>query len=373
MSHALWAAFWLYGGRGFGMIWTLALVSRLGVEDYGRYAMAYAVYSLIGPPLDNPFAVRSVRESEERFLAERTTRYLLGLALMAAGIALLQVNYIVWLGLLVSGGELILKAWQSRALRDGHPHKAAQFDTIRQFGSVVPAVGYLYLVPHPTLQVASMLLLSPYVVIAIIVGPIALRHRPGIPGSPRLIAILIGETLGLAAYLQGDLLLLGAMTDHTTAGYYGICTTVTIAIVAVGQSFGMSYNQALREGAGDLSAGPPLKGTLILGAVAGLLVLITGVVMLLVPAVPAELAIAMVIMSLFSAMRTVSSVFQAVLYNQRRDGIRLAANLGLVPVKLGLVALLAPAGAVGAATATVITDAILLVAYAKTLYGRAKP
>ena len=71
----------MYGSRGFGMLWTLALVSRLGVADYGKYAMAYAVYAMIGPPLDNPFAVRSVRESEERFLAERTTRYLIGVAL----------------------------------------------------------------------------------------------------------------------------------------------------------------------------------------------------------------------------------------------------------------------------------------------------
>ncbi|MEZ0054211.1 O-antigen/teichoic acid export membrane protein [Mycobacterium sp. MAA66] len=372
MSHALWAVFWMYGGRGFGMLWTLALVSRLGVENYGKYAMAYAVYSMIGPPLDNPFAVRSVRESEERFLSERTTRYLLGLGLMAAGIVLLEVNYIAWLGLFVSGGELTLKAWQSRALRDGHPHKAAQMDTLRQTTSVVLACGYLYSVPHPTLQIASMLLLSPYVLIAIAVGPTALRHSPGIPGSPRLIAILIGETLGLAAYLQGDLLLLGWMTNQTIAGYYGICTTVTIAIVAVGQSFGMSYNQTLREGSGDLSAGPPLKGTLLLGAAAGLLVLITGLVMLAIPSVPEQLAVAMTIMSLFAAMRTISSVFQAVLYNQRRDGIRLAANLGLVPVKLALVALLvlAGAGAVGAAIATVVTDAVLLAIYARVLYRK---
>ncbi len=75
-----------------------------------------------------------------------------------------------------------------------------------------------------------------------------------------------------------------------------------------------------------MAAGPPLKGTILLGVAAGSLVLITGVVMLVVPAVPQELAVAMMIMSLFCGMRTVTMVFQVVLYTQRRDGVRLIAN-----------------------------------------------
>lgn len=209
------------------------------------------------------------------------------------------------------------------------------------------------------MQIATSILVAPYVLTALWVGPIALRHRPGIPGSPRLIAILVGETFAIMAGVQGDLLLLGWLTNSTTAGYYGICTTVTLAIVAVGQTFGMSYNQALRDGDGHVSAGPPLKATVLLGGVAaGLLVLLTGLVMMVVPAVPEELAVAMTIMSLFCAMRTISTVFQAVLYNQHRDGIRLIANFSIVPIRLGLVALLVGgAGAVGAAIAAVVTDA----------------
>lgn len=358
----------MYGGRACGMVWTLALVAKLGIADYGQYAMAYAVYSLIGSPIDNLFVVRSVRESEKHFLSDRATRYLLGVGMMAIGLALLEVNYVAAFGLFVSGGELTLKAWESRSLRDGHPHKAAQIDTGRQFASVVPACIYLFVAPHPTLQIATSILVAPYVLCALIVGPIAMRHRPGIPGSPRVIAILVGETFAIMAGVQGDLLLLGWLTNHTVAGYYGICTTVTLAIVAVGQTFGMSYNQALRDGDGHVSAGPPLKGTLLLGVAATLLVLITGLVMLVVPAVPEELAVAMVIMSLFCGMRTISTVFQAVLYNQHRDGVRLVANFSIVPIRLGLVALLAGAGAVGAAVAAVITDAILLAIYFRVLY-----
>lgn len=369
LMRTLWAVFWLYGGRGVGLLWTAVIIAQLGIADYGQYGMAYAAFSLIGPPLDNPFAVRAVRESEQRFLSERTSRYLLGVTLMAAGAALAEVSYIAWFGLFVAGGEIVLKAYQSHWARDGQPQRVAQLDTIRQIASVVCAAGYVFLADEPTLQIASLFLVAPYVVIAIVVGFVVLPHRPGMPGPPKLIAILIGEMLGLAAYLQGDVLLLGWLTDDTTVGYYALTVTVTIAIVAVGQSFGMSYNRALREGDGHLSAGPPLKSTLILGVGAGLLVLLVGVVMLFTPA-PDELAVAMIIMAMFCGMRTITSVFQAVLYLQRRDTTRLVANLSLLPVKLGLVALLAFAGAVGAAIATVIADALLLGIYAYILYRR---
>ena len=370
LAIALWAVFWAYAGRACGMLWTLALVQRLGIASYGQYAMAYAVYSLIGSPLDNVFVVRSVRESEEHFLADRATRYLLGVGLMIAGLALLEVSYIAAFGLFVSGGELALKVWESRPLREGKPHRAAQIDSARQLASVAMACGYLYAVPHPTLQIATSILVAPYALVAIGVGPMALRHRPGMPGSPRVIAILIGETLAIMACVQGDLLLLGWLTNDTIAGYYGICTTVTLAVIALGQGFGMSYAQKLREGDGDVTAGPPLKGTVLLGLAAAMLVLIAGVVMLLIPAVPTQLAVAMTIMSAYCGMRTVSMVFQAVLYNQHRDGLRLVANAGVVPPKLALVALLVPLGAIGAAIASVIADAMLLVIYARVLYRK---
>jgi O-antigen/teichoic acid export membrane protein len=177
--------------------------------------------------------------------------------------------------------------------------------------------------------------------------------------------------LGMCLYLQGDVLLLGFLTNHTTVGYYTLTVTVTVGLAAVGQAFGMTYHEPLRLSGGDLSSGPPLRTTLLLGASTGLLVLLTGIVLLISPA-PTELAVAMLIMAAFCAMRTTSSILQVILYAQRRDLVRLAANLGLVPVKLGLVAVLAlaGAGAIGAAIATVITDAILLAIYLTAIYRR---
>jgi O-antigen/teichoic acid export membrane protein len=131
----------------------------------------------------------------------------------------------------------------------------------------------------------------------------------------------------------------------------------------------MTFNESLREGQGRVSSGPPLRSTLIIGAGAFTLVALLGVGLLISPA-PTELAVAMLIMALFTAFRTMISVLQVVLYAQRRDVARLAANLGLVPVKLGLVALLAAAGAVGGAIASAVADALLLAVYLFMIYRR---
>jgi Na+-driven multidrug efflux pump len=65
-------------------------------------------------------------------------------------------------------------------------------------------------------------------------------------------------------------------------------------------------------------------------------------------------------------------VFQTILYAQRRDIMRLVSNVALVPLKFALVALFAGVfhwGAPGAAIATTLTDAVLLVIYGYALYG----
>ena len=361
---------WLSGGRGMGLLWTVALVSRLNVGDYGLYGMGFALAAVLGPPLDNPFAIRAIRESEERFVRERATRFLMGLLLIGGGLVLIPVTYIGWFGLVAAGGEIAFNCIKSRYVRDGHPDRASRLDTIRQTVSTAIASAYLFATPHPTLLVASLLYCLPYVVIVMVAAGQAIGHRPGIPGPPKLIAAMIAEMGGMALYLQGDVLLLGWLTDSATVGYYRITWMVAASIVAVGQSFAATYHEPLREAEGDLSAGPPLRNTLALGAAAGLLVLVIGIGLLLSPA-PAQLGYAMLIMSGFCAMRTINWVFMVVLYTQRKDLFRLATSLGLVPVKLALVAALAVFGAVGAATASVITDAILLTMYSIVLYRKA--
>ena len=375
LVKTLVSLFWMYGGRGIGMLWTLALIAKLSVGEYGLYAMGFALMSIFGPALNNPFAVRSVRESEDRFLAERTTRYLLGVVLLVIGQAFLpftghHVMYIPWMALTVAGGELVMKAYLAEATRAGHPDRTWRMDTIRQASGVAIACIYLFTTEHPTLLVASMLYCAPYLVMIVITGFVVWGHRPRFPGPPKIAAALAGEIAAMALYLQGDVLLLGWITNKDIVGYYALAMTVTTALATIGQSYSGTFVQALREKNGDLSAGPPLRNTLIIAAVMAGLVFITGVVLLLSPA-PTQVALAMLIMSGYCGFRTIIMVFQTILYAQRRDIMRLTANVALVPVKFALVLLLAGLlhwGAPGAAIATTLTDAVLLAIYTYALY-----
>lgn len=364
------ALLWMYGGRGIGLLWTLALIYRLGISEYGLYGMACALMAIVSPTLSYPYAVRAIRESEQRFLEERYHRYLLGLGLLLAAQVFLPLNYIAWFGLTFAGGEIVFKSYQSRAERDGNPHLLWRLDTIRQTTSVSLACIYLFATPHPTLLGASVLYCVPYFAMILPVGLVVRGHRPRLPGEARLIGALMGEMLGTAVYLQGDVLLLGWLTNSTIAGYYTITWVLASAIALIGQSFVTTYNQRLRESGGDLSAGPPLRRTLTIGAGGGIAVFLVGLGLLVSPA-PTELAVAMMIMAGYAAMRSIVLVFQQILYAQRRDAVRFAAAIALAPFKLTLVAVLAPAGPVGAAIATVVTDTVLLVVFATVLYRKA--
>ena len=65
----------MYGSRGLGLLLTFAIIARLGIADYGLYALAFSFATILGPPLDNPWAVRAIRESEDDFNRERSPNF----------------------------------------------------------------------------------------------------------------------------------------------------------------------------------------------------------------------------------------------------------------------------------------------------------
>jgi len=363
------AMLWLGGTRGLGLLWTLVLIHQLGIGSYGLYGMAVAVTGLVGPALDNAFNVRAIRESEDRFVAERSARFLLALALIVLGLVLIPFVYFVGFGLLNAGGENMFNVVKSRLIRDGHPDRASRIDTAKQATSVVAGSAYLVVAHAPTLLAASLMYCTPYVAAVLLSIVIVGKQRPAIPGPPRLIAALTGEMLGTMAYMQADVLVLAWLTNSTIVGYYTLSCMVVVAVISVGQSFAMTYHEPLRHAEGALSAGPPLRYTLGLAGAGGLLVLLVGVALLISPA-PTQLAVTMMIMSGFAALRIVSWIFQVILYNQRRDLLRLTAAVGLVPLKFALIAAMASLGAVGAAISSTIGDAVLLSIFTIALYRK---
>lgn len=368
---------WMYGGRGVGLLWTFALIGKLSISDYGLYAMAFAFATIIGPTLDNPWSVRAIRESEERFNRERASRFLIGVGMMAVGVALIPFTFIGFLGLVVAGGEMTVNSYISRDARDGHPDRVYKWGAGRQFISVALACVYLFAVPDPTLLGACLLYCAPYAVIAVIAAFAVRGHRPGLPGPLRLMLILQGEMLfGTTLYLQGDVLLLGWLTSTEVVGYYNIALMLTSALAAVGQSFVMTYHEPLRQSGGDLATGPKMRTVVLLGLIVGIVIVLVAVGILLSPA-PPVVGWVMLIMAGFGAVRTVITVFQVILYAQHRDRLRFVAALGLIPFKFVFLAVLVWLGwgAIGAAVATTVADAALLAVftYALFFYKRKTP
>ena len=69
LIRAATAAGWSYGGRLVGLAWTALLISRLGIGDYGHYALAVAIAAVINAAADNAYFVRSLRVDEDLELA----------------------------------------------------------------------------------------------------------------------------------------------------------------------------------------------------------------------------------------------------------------------------------------------------------------
>ena len=99
--------------RGVGLLWTLALVGQLSIADYGLYTVALRCRA---PSSARRWTTRGrfapIRESEEDFVRERVSRYILGVILMAAGAAMIPVSYFVgFMALAFAGGEITFNSY----------------------------------------------------------------------------------------------------------------------------------------------------------------------------------------------------------------------------------------------------------------------
>ncbi|OFI37526.1 hypothetical protein BIU82_09395 [Arthrobacter sp. SW1] len=357
------AAIWVAGGRFLGLAWTVAVIATLGISDYGLYAMAFSLSSLIAAPLDNAFHVRSMREGESRFAAERTGRALVGAVLLLAGLAVFGQFFVAGFALAVAGGEMLFNACKSRALRDGHPNIVMRLDTVRQTASIVVASAYLFLSQPllgsaPTLETACLVYLWPYAVVLVAAAVTTAGTRPGVPGKPRELLLFFVDALIIALHMQGDILLLGILTDSTITGYYSVASVLAMAVASVGQMYAQTFHGPLREAGGNPAAGPGRKATFALSAGLAALVFLAGLVLLLTGLAP-QIAVALMVLSLFVAVRFTSLVMTTILYIQGQDRQRVAGGAVAAVLKLLLVAALAvPLGAGGAALAAVVAEIV---------------
>ncbi|MBO1267708.1 polysaccharide biosynthesis C-terminal domain-containing protein [Arthrobacter cavernae] len=352
------AASWIVAGRVMGLAWTTAMIVSLGISDYGRYAMALSFAAIIAAPLDNPFLVRSLRSSDALFRAERTGRALLGIGLFLAGLLAYGQFFVAGFALMVAGGEIAFNAFKSEALRNGHPNIIMRWDVVRQAASVAGAAAVVYLVPGRNLELVCLAYLAPYLVVVALAGFSARQSRPGFPGRFKEWALLWSDALIVALHIQGDILLLGLLTDSTVAGYYSVASVVVMAVASFGQMYAHTFHEPLRMAGGHPAAGPRARSIVILSGLFGLMVLLAGLALLATGIAP-DVATALIILSAFTVLRCVTLVMTTVLYVQNRDGHRVVGGGLAAFVKLGLIAALAPLGAAGASLAAVAGEAVL--------------
>jgi O-antigen/teichoic acid export membrane protein len=369
LQRTFQASGWMYSSRALVFGWALLLTHQFGIAEYGIYAMAFAAGAVIGVPLDSYFTIRAPRVPGEVFLRERTTRALLGLGLVLVGVLAWPLSFGAGFAVVKAGSDVTFQASRSSLIRDGRPDQAQRADAIRQVIGVAVGSAYLLGAANPSLEVAAALYLGASA-LPIAAGIRALAHaRPAVPEfSSRSVSIL-GEAVGGVVYVQAEVILLGLLGSPTSAGYYSFGATIVWSLAALGQSFGYTFHEGLRDSRGDVATGPRLSTALWLSLTTALGVATISAVLWQLD-FDDVLWITFAVLAPVSFLRTLSSVSTVVLSMQHRDRFRLGVTAASVAVKVGLILILKDLGGPGAAVAFLASDLVMSGSYTVAVYGR---
>ena len=369
MRRTVHASGWMYFSKALLFGWALLLTHQFGIADYGVFAMAFALATLIGTPLDSYFTVRAPRVDDGTFDGERTTRVFIGLGLAFLGWALWPFTFVGGFAVGKAGVDVLFQASRSPLIRAGHPDRAQRADAVRQIVGITLGTAYLLFFPGPTFTVAALIYLAGCASPILIGVRDLVVHAPIRPEITGRTASLVAESLGGVAYGQAGVILLGVLHSTTAAGYYSFGLTLVLSLSALGQSFAYTFHEGLRHSRGDVDTGPPLGTAVLLSAATAVAMGATAAVLWLVGFEQA-LWLTFAWLAPVSFCRTLSSVSTVVLMMQHRDVFRLKVTAVSLVVKVGLIVVLSSQGGPGAAMAFLVADTIMSSAYARSVYGR---
>jgi O-antigen/teichoic acid export membrane protein len=369
VARAAIASTWNYSARLLGLGWTALLISKLGIGDYGQYAIGIAGAAITNAAIDNAFYVRSLRIDEDRYQRERCARVLFGTVIAVIGVACFFEWYVVGFAILVGAGELFFNTFKSQYLRVSRPDIANRYDAIRQPTSIGLGAAYLFLAHDPHLGVATALYVVPYGVIMLVCFAYVPGRRPAIPGDWREIALLSSEAFAAAMYAQGDLLVLGLLAGNKVTGYYSVALVTATAVATIGQNYASTFIEHLRATNGALTSAPPISHILRVGMITGGAMAAIGFGILIWGGAD-MVGVIFLIMSLWVFGRAIEYNFIVILFVQRRDVLRVRATAAVAVLK---VCLLFPGvylfGAYGAAVAGVFCELGLVTFYYRKIYA----
>jgi O-antigen/teichoic acid export membrane protein len=368
LARTLLASSWFYGSRGLLFVWALLLTHAFGISAYGQFAIAYAVGTTIGTPIDSYFTVRTPRVSDAKFDGERSTRVLIGLGLIVLGWLLWPFTFIGGFAVGKAGIDVCFQASRSRLVRAGHPDLAQRADAFRQIVGVGIGAAYLFFYPGATLPVAALIYLAGSATPILIGVGHLVEHAPMRPELTRRSATIVGESLAGVVYGQAGVVLLGVLHSTASAGYYSFGLTSVQALTSLGLSFAATFHESLRRANGAVEAGPPLRTAVVLSVLCGVLMEAVALGLWIAHAATA-LWVVFALLGVVAVTRNLGTIATVVLLMQHRDTFRLQVTLISLLLKLSLVVALSRFGGPGAAAAFVVADLFMAAAYIKVAYG----
>lgn len=362
LARALRASSWFYGSRALVFAWALLLAREFGVGQYGLFAMALALGTMLGTPIDSYFMVRTPRVDDEEFQADRSTRVVLGMGLVFLGWLLWPFTFVGGFAVGKAGIDVCFQASRSQLIRAGRPEKAQRSDALRQIVGVVFGAAYVWLYPGATMEVAALVYLGG-LALPILTGIQSLvTHSPHVPQLSARNAAIVAESVAGVSYAQAGVILLGLLASTASAGYYSFGLTIVIALSSVGLSFGTTYHRSLRDAGGNPAAGPSITWSVLLSLGCAVAVAITAVGLWLA-GTDRELWLTFALLAPVAFTRTFSTVATVVLMMQHRDYFRLAVTLSSLAIVVTLMVAFSGLEGPGAAAAFLIADTLMAVAY----------
>ena len=361
------ASTWAIVGRLFGLAWTVLLVAKLGISDYGLYAMAFSLSGVFAGVLDGPATFRAARVSEVEFESDQAWRGTVGPVVMVAGLAIAATcSYVIGFALVFVAGEHLLGVYKAHARRHGNPLREQVIDLARQITSI--SLGSVCLLAFTdSLDSVTFAYSAPYVVGGI-AATIAVAKSPRRRVDRREWAAHSMTGLVGAGYVQLDVVVLGALLGSAAAGVYGLASLVAWAMTVPLQQYATRAVPSLRSGELEPASfiGAPRLG---LGLAA--ITLVSGAIAEMTNIGPAEFGTCLVLMAPFVATRAVNWALTLGMIvahaDRQRFNISASTLLFNMLLLLGLSALL---GVTAAPIASSAADLVLLVMFARVLHAK---
>jgi O-antigen/teichoic acid export membrane protein len=358
-------------GRGVGLVWTVALVARLGLGDYGLYAMAFSASSLLAGVVDSPFLMRSARVDERSFTRDCTMRTWGGMLVAGGGLVCLASTwYVPGFAALLAGGETVLGVVKAEPHRQGRPGAEQALDLARQVTSIACGMIALLVLGRHHLLAISLAYAAPYGVAMVDAMRRSIARPHALP-LRELLALSATSVAG-AGYAQLDVVILGGLLGSTAAGAYALATLAAWALALPGLQYATSRIPELRRS--PIVHPAVVSVVMISGLGLGSVCLAAPLVASIV--LPSQLTTAecLALLSPFVATRTVNWYLSTVAVLQKRDAARLGTTVLSLAVDVALLIALVPMlGVMAAPLAAVGADLILLAGFARTTRCTLRP